>query len=163
MLDHLTCFISAFKIIKNISIYYTYTKQVQILVVFPHGCVCLPSLTNSLLMALFLCIFFFKICLIPISFLLLRNFTLLHKKTRYKLQQMAGSRILNDRKGEEVENIKRKTVMKRRDPLFTGTEKQSLTAITNQDWKQKKSVSFWTPRNKAVVSFQHQEGTAMPE
>lgn len=26
MLDHLTCFISAFKIIKNISIYYTYTK-----------------------------------------------------------------------------------------------------------------------------------------
>lgn len=66
---------------------------------------------------------------------------------------MAGSRILNDRKGEEVENIKRKTVMKRRDPLFTGTEKQSLTAITNQDWKQKKSVSFWTPRNKAVVSF----------
>lgn len=48
---------------------------------------------------------------------------------------MAGSRILNDRKGEEVENIKRKTVMKRRDPLFTGTEKQSLTAITNPGWK----------------------------
>lgn len=34
-LDHLTCFISAFKIIKNISNYYTYTKQVHIHVLAP--------------------------------------------------------------------------------------------------------------------------------
>lgn len=83
LFDHLTCFISAFKIIKNISIYYTYTKQVQILVVFsPMGvsvCLLSQTLTDGSLSAHFIT---------ARILLLLRNFK--KRKTRNRPQQIVG-------------------------------------------------------------------------